>query len=294
MRKSRSFTASGFDALEGRVVLSHGAASVATGVIHGHKAQLVAADFASFQTSYNNTITPLVKEIQNTSTSSDQVYSDEQQISTDTTNMINSLGNQLAKQLHSKMYTRIRTVVTGASTPGIVGFASTSPSSGSLLATLNSLPNDALANPSLVNNLITVYQDALISGHSATAVRGDFINFQQAFDKAIPPLVASVQSASTPAELATAQQALDTEIVTLVNGLGTQLSNDLGAPAQPAIRNLITGVSSSSSSVSFTSGAPVSGSLMATLMSVPSDDLDNWDFLNDLVSAYASSSRSFT
>ena len=229
MRKSRSFTASGFDALEGRVVLSHGAASVATGVIHGHKAQLVAADFASFQTTYNNTITPLVKEIQNTSTPSDQVYSDEQQISTDTTNMVNSLGNQLAKQLHTKMYTRIRTVVTGASSPGTVGFALTSPSSGSLLATLNSLPNDALANPALVNNLITVYQDAMISGHSATAVRGDFINFQNAFDKAIPPLVANVQNAATPADLATAQQALDAEIVSLVNGLGTQLSNDLGA-----------------------------------------------------------------
>ena len=228
MRKSRSFTASGFDALEGRVVLSHGAASVATGVIHGHKAKLVAADFASFQTNYNNTITPLVKEIQNTSTPSDQVYSDEQQISTDTTNMVNSLGNQLAKQLHSKIYTRIRTVVTGASTPGAVGFALTSPSSGSMLATLNSLPNDALANPALVNNLITVYQDAVISGHSATAVRGDFINFQHAFDKAIPPLVTNVQNATTPADLATAQQALDAEIVSLVNGLGTQLSNDLG------------------------------------------------------------------
>ncbi len=293
MRKSRSFTASGFDALEGRVVLSHGAASVATGVIHGHKAQLVAADFASFQTTYNNTITPLVKEIQNTSTPSDQVYSDEQQIYTDTTNMVNSLGNQLAKQLHSKMYTRIRTVVTGASSPGTVGFALTSPSSGSMLATLNSLPNDALANPALVNNLITVYQDSLISGHSATAVRGDFINFQHAFDKAIPPLVSNVQNATTPADLATAQQALDAEIVSLVNGLGTQLSNDLGGPAKPAIRSLITGLSSPSG-VSFASGTPISGSLMATLMSVPSNDLDNWEFVSNVVSAYASSSKSFT
>jgi hypothetical protein len=293
MRKSRTFTASGIDALEDRVVLSQGAASAATGVIHGHKAQRVAADFASFQSSYNNTITPLVKEIQNPATSSDQVYSDEEQISVATTNMVNGLGNQLAKQLRPKMYSRIRTLVTGASDPGTVGFASTSPSPGSLLATLNSLSNDALANPALVNNLISVYQDALITGHSATAVRGDFINFEHAFNKAIPPLVDNVQSASTPAESAQAQQALDAEIVTLVNSFGTQLSNDLGAPGQSAIRSLITGLSSSSG-VSFTSGTPITGSLLATLMSVPADELDNWDFVSDVVSVYASSSRSFT
>ncbi len=296
MRKSRSFKACGIDALEGRVVMSHVPhAVVAPGVIHGHKAQVVAADFANFQNAVNNTITPLVKDMQNTATPSDQSYSDQQQISIDITNLVNGLGNQLAKQLHSKMYSRIRTVVTGAAAPGAVGFAASSPSPGSLLATLNTLSQTDLASPGLVNNLVLAYQDAMITGHTATDVRGAFVNFQHSFDQAIPSLVSSVQDAATPADTATAQQNLNSEIITLVNGLGNQLSSALGASAQPTIRNLITG-SSSTSGVNYTSGTPIAGSLMATLMSVPSSSyaLSDWDFVNDLVSVYSSTSRVFT
>ncbi len=293
MKKSRAFTASGFDALESRMVLSHGTVSAAAGVIHGHKAALVAADFASFQSSFNNTITPLVKEIQNVSTPQDQVYSDEQQINTNIAGLVNGLGNELAKQLHGKMYSRIRAEITGASAPGAVGFAVSSPSAGSMLATLNSLSQTDLANPAVVGNLVSVYQEAMVSGHSATAVRGDFVNFQHAFNKAIPTLVDNVHAATTPAQQAQAQQALNAEIVTLVNGLGNQLSSDLGAQAQPAIRGLITGLSAPSG-VSFATGTPSPGSLLATLMSVSSNELTNWDFVANTISVYSSSSRSFT
>ena len=233
--------------------------------------------------------------MQNTLTPSDQAFIDGEEISTDITSMVNGLGNQLAHQLHTKMYSRIRSVVTGASSPGDVGFASTSPSSGSLLATLDSLSQGDLASPSFVSNLISVYENAMIAGHTATSVRADFLNFQHSFDKTISPLVQAIQSAATPAETATAQQNLDAEIISLVNGLGNQLATDLGPQAQPTIRSLITG-SSATSGVSDTTGTPTPGSLMATLMSVPttSYDLNNWDFVNDLVSVYASSSRTFT
>ncbi len=97
------------------------------------------------------------------------------------------------------------------------------------------------------------------------------------------------------AESAQAQQALDAEIVTLVNSLGTQLSNDLGAPGQSAIepdhgsvlverRQLRVGCTL------------ITGNLLATLMSVPADELDNWDFVPTWCFAptRGSSSRSFT
>ena len=114
MRKSRSFMASGFDASKAAWSSATSPPSVATGVIHGHKRSSSPPTSPPSRLLYNATITPLVKDIQNTTTPSDQVYLDQQQISIRSTNMVNGLGNQLAKQLHSKMYTRIRTVVTGA------------------------------------------------------------------------------------------------------------------------------------------------------------------------------------
>ncbi|HZW30867.1 MAG TPA: hypothetical protein VFF52_09190 [Isosphaeraceae bacterium] len=290
MRKPRSFTASGFDRLEGRVVLSQAAGP---GVIHGHKAALVAADFANFQSAFNSTITPIVQDMQNALTTGQyqQYNQDAEQISTDINALVNGLGNQLANQLHSKYYARIRSVVTGAPTPSPVSFASSTPATGSLRATLNTLPSNDLANPGLVHNLVTVYKDAVISGHTARAVSGDFVNFQKSFEKTITPMVEDLQTTATGTTGARNPQ-LDAAITELVNSLGNQLSNDLGVKGQSAIRSLITG-QSAPGSVSFTSGTPVAGSLLATLMSVPQGDLDNWDLIDDLVTVYASSSTAF-
>jgi hypothetical protein len=289
MRKSRVFRASGFDALEGRVVLSHFAAT-APGVIHGHKAQLVAADFANFQSSFNSTITPIVKDLQNANAQNQyqQAGQDYEAINTAINGLVNGLGNQLAKQLHGKFYWRIRSVVTGASAPSSVGFASSTPSSGSLLATLNTMDQTSLGSPGIVSNLVVVYQNALISGHTATKVSGDFASFRTSFEKTISPLAQAASNSQV-----SQNQQLDAAIISLVNGLGDQLSKDLGTSAQPTIRALITG-SSASSGVDYTTGTPVAGSLLATLMSVQTTDLSNWDFVNDLISVYSSSSRTFT
>jgi hypothetical protein len=288
MRKPGSFTANGFDTLEGRVVLSN--ASAVSGVIHGHKAQLVAADFANFQSSLNNTIAPIVKDLQNDNNQGNfqQANQDSEQINLAIMNQVNSLGNRLAKQLHGKFYSRIRTLITGAATPSAVGFVSSSPSTGSLMATLDTLTQTTLGSPSVVNNLVAVYQNAMISGHTAKKVAGDFSSFESSFEKTITPL-----AESAPNSQVSQDQQLETAIITLVNGLGTQLSNDLGSQAQSTIRNLITG-STASSGVNYVSGTPVPGSLLATLTSVQTTDLENWDFINDVVSVYASSSPTFT
>ena len=145
-----------------------------------------------------------------------------------------------------------------------------------------------------MNNLVLAYQNAMITGRTATGVRGAFVNFERSFNKTIPPLVSSLQSAATPANGARPAESQfrdhragqrPRQSIVLV----------LGASAQTTIRNLITG-SISTSSVNYASGAPIAGSLMATLMSVPSSSytLSNWDFVNDLASVYSSSSRVFT
>jgi hypothetical protein len=293
MRTPRSFTAGGFDQLEGRVVLSHVAAPAGPGVIHGHKAALVAADFAGFQSAFNSTITPIVKDMQNAlAAGQDQQYGqDAEQLATQINTLVNSLGNRLAGQLHAPFYSRIRSEVTGAPTPSPVSFALSTPATGSLLATLSTLPSADLANQGLVNNLVSVYQNALISGHTARRVSGDFANFQKSFEKTISPKVQALPDPAVDGTTARDPQ-IDAAITELVNSLGNQLSNDLGVKAQPAIRNMITG-QSIPSGVSLTTGTPVAGSLLATLRSLPQGDLDNWDLIADLVTVYASSSPSF-
>lgn len=67
-----------------------------------------------------------------------------------------------------------------------------------------------------------------------------------------------------------AQQAPESAIVLLVNDLGNPSSSDLGSQAQPAIRNPITGLSASSG-VGLRTGTPSPESLMATPMSVSSN-----------------------
>jgi hypothetical protein len=287
MKKSRSFTASGFDALESRVVLSHAhaAASVAPAVLHGHKAQVVASDFASFQVAINSTVVPIAQDLQAAQKSGDfwRAGLDSQAIRTQVNNLVNGLGDQLAKQLHNKkMVTRIRTVITGAPSPTTVGLASSTPSAGSLQATLAALPSDAMADPTVVNNLIGVFQNAMIAGNTAPRSRGDFVNFELSFGKTITPMIGAGQT----------QQQVNTAIGTLVNNLGTQLSSHLGPGAQTDIQARITG-SVGSSGVALTSGTPAPGSLLATLDSLSVDDLYNWDLINDLALAYGSSSPSF-
>jgi hypothetical protein len=214
---------------------------------------------------------------------------DAEQINTSITNLVNGLANQLASQLRPKMYARIRSVITGASAPSPVGFAATTPSTGSLLATLQAVPQTALTNGDLVNNVVTVFQGALISGHTASRVSGDFVSFQNTFNKTIEPMIDNL-SGTTDTTVAQNPQ-LESAIVSMVNSLGNQLSNDLGPGAQPAIRTLITG-QSVPSGVSFTSGTPIAGSLLATLNSLPQQAVANWDLIAELVTVYARSSTS--
>ncbi len=288
MKKSRSFKASGFDALESRVVLSHAhtAAAVAPGVLHGHKAQLVAADFAAFQASVNSTVIPLAQDMQAAQKSGDywRASMDSQAMSTQVNNLVNGLGDQLAKQLHKKMFTRIRTVITGAPAPTTVGLASSSPSPGSLQATLSALPTDVVANPAVVNSLISTYQNAVIAGNINPRSRGDFVNFESSFNKSVTPLIQQGQT----------QQQVNAGIVTAVNDLGNQLASHLGPGAVADIQTKITGSTGAGSVALASTATPAPGSLMAVLESIPSNELDyNWELINDLAIAYASSSKSF-
>jgi hypothetical protein len=286
MRKSRSFTASGFDALEARVVLSHAhAAAAVPGVIHGHKAQVVASDFASFQVALDSTVVPLAQDMQAAQKSGDywRVSMDSQAISIQVNNLINGLGDQLARQLHSKRFVkRIRTVITGAPAPTATGLPSSTPSPGSLQATLGALPTDGLANPTVVNGLVSVFQSAMIGGNTSPRSRGDFANFEVAFGKTITPMIGSGQTT----------QQVQSAIATQVNSLGTQLSSHLGPGAQADIQSKITGAIGSSG-VALASGTPAQGSLLATLDALSVDDLYDWNLINDLALAYASSSTNF-
>jgi hypothetical protein len=66
----------------------------------------------------------------------------------------------------------------------------------------------------------------------------------------------------------------------------------LGPGAQADIQSKITGAVGSSG-VTLTSGTPVTGSLLATLDALSTDDLYDWDLINDVAMAYASSSAAF-
>lgn len=281
MKKSRSFSAGGFDRLEGRVVLSH----TATGVIGGHKAHLVAADFAGFQSAYNSTVVPMIQQMQAAQKADDGVQSDLDQegISNQVATLVNGLGDQLARQLHKKMYARIRDVVTGAPSPTTVGLVSGTPSAGSLQATLSAMPTDMMANTSAADAVISVFQNDLIDGNLTPRSRGDFVNFESTLNTAVTPT--SDQSLTTPQ--------LDAAVTTAVNGLGTQLSKDLGAPAVSDIQSKITGATGSSGVTLAATSTPTPGSLASVLDSMSQDDFYDWDFINDLAMAYAGSSTNF-
>jgi hypothetical protein len=281
MKKTRRFTASGFDALEARVVLNHG-----PGVIHGHKAQLVAADFAKFQSAFDSTVIPLAQNMQAAQKSGDNltVDLDSEAIGRQINSLVNGLGDQLAKQLHKKMFTRVRTLITGAPAPTTVGLPSTTPLPGSLQATLSTLSPDAMTSPTVVSGLVSTYESAVIAGNLTPRSSAAFVNFEYSFNQNVNPIIDQGGS----------QQQVDTAIVTAVNGLGTQLSIDLGPGAQASIQSMITGATSSSGVTLASSSTPAPGSLAAVLESIPQDDLDyNWDLINDLAMAYASSSTNF-
>jgi hypothetical protein len=282
MKKSRSFTVNALDKLEDRVVLSHGATSA---VLHGHQAKLVAADFASFQSAYNNTVIPLAKDMQAAQSSGNNLraYLDSESISTQVTSLVNGLGDQLAKQLHKNMSRRIRAVITGAPTPTTVGLVTSSPSAGSLQATLSAIPTDLMTNTAAVDSVISVFQKGVINGNQAPHSRGDFVNFEYSLNQTITPMIDSGQS----------QQQVDNSVATVVNTLGTQLSKDLGSSAQADIQSNVTGATGSGGVTLATSATPVAGSLLATLDSMSKDDLSDWDFINDLALAYSSSSANF-
>jgi hypothetical protein len=287
MKRSRRFTASGFDALEGRVVLSQAqaAVTVAPGVLHGHKAHVVASDFARFQAAFDSTVIPIAQDIQAAQKSGDswRVSMDYQAMSTQVNNLVNGLGDQLARQLHNKkLVSRIRTEITGAPAPTQTGLPFSTPSPGSMQATFGALPTDGMASPTVVNGLISVYQNAMIAGNTTPRSRGDFVNFELAFGKAITPMINAGQTSDE----------VKSAIATQVNSLGTQLSSHLGPGAQADIQSKITGAVGSSG-VTLTSGTPAAGSLLATLDALSADDLYSWDLINDLALAYASSSRVF-
>jgi hypothetical protein len=286
MKKSRSFTASGFDALESRIVLSHAHAAVAPGVIHGHKAQVVAADFAAFQSAFDSTVIPLAQDMQAAQKSGDNWrYSlDSQAMNIQVNNLVNGLGDQLAGLLHKKMFTRIRTLITGAPAPTTVGLASSTPSPGSLQATLSALPTDAVSNPTVVGGLISTYESALIGGNVAPRSRAAFVSFESNFNRNVTPLIDSGQT----------QQQVDAAIVTAVNALGTQLAGTLGPGAVPDIQSKITGSAGSGSVTLASTATPAPGSLTAILEAIPVNELyDTVGLINDLALAYASSSKSF-
>jgi hypothetical protein len=288
MKKSRSFKASGFDALESRVVLSHAhpAAAMSPGVLHGRNARLVAADFARFQAAFNSSVVPLAQDMQAAEKSGDnwRASYDSQAMSTQINSLVNGLGEQLARQLHKKMFTRIRTLVTGAPSPTTVGLASSRPAPGSLQATLSALPADAVTNPSVVGAIVNTCQSAVIGGNIAPRTRAAFVNFESSFNKTVTPLV---QDGKT-------QQDVNAGIVAAVNSLGTQLAAGLGPGAVSDVQARITGSTGSGSVTLASTATPAPGSLMSVLEAIPSNELYyNWELINDLALAYASSSRSF-
>ena len=140
-----------------------------------------------------------------------------------------------------------------------------------------------MTNAAVVDGLISVYQKGVIGGNLAPRSRGDFVNFEYSLNKTITPMIDQGQS----------QQQVNSSVATAVNALGTQLSKDLGSSAQADIQSKITGSTGSGAVTLASSGTPAPGSLLATLDAMSADDFYDWDFINDLAMAYASSSTNF-
>ncbi len=174
-------------------------------------------------------------------------------------------------------------MITGASAPTTLGLASTSPTPGSLQATLSDMPTDLMANAAAADGVISIFQGALIAGNRSPRSQGDFVNFEYALNNTISPLISQGQT----------QQQINTSVASVVNNLGTQLSHDLGTSAVSDIQSKVTGSAGTSSVTLATGGTPAAGSLLATLQSMAIDDYYNWNFINDLALAYSASSTKF-
>src|SRR5262249_6138014 len=171
-------------------------------------------------------------------------------ISSRVNSLVNGLGDQLARQLHKKHFARIRAVITGAPSPTTIGLLSSSPTPASLQATLSAMPTDIMTNAAAADGIISVFQNAMIAGNRSPRSQGDFVNFEYSLNKTISPMVEEGQS----------QQQVDASIATVVNGLGTQLSHDLGASAVPDIQSKVTGSVGTAWVTLATSGTPTPGS----------------------------------
>jgi hypothetical protein len=287
MKTPRSFQASGLDALEDRVVLSqaHAVAAVAPFALHGQKAKVVAVDFARFQGAINSTVVPIVQNMNAAEKSRDywRTSLDRDAVNAQVNNLVNGLGATLAKQLPQRM-ARIRTMITGAPAQTKVGLAWSTPSPGSLRATLDALPTDALTNPTVVGGIVSTYQSAMIAGNVAPRSRAAFVNFVSTVHKTVTPVVGQGQS----------QQQINAAIVSAVNTLGTQVATAMGPGAVADVQAKITGSAGSTGVELAATATPTAGSLAAILEAIPASEFEyNYNLIHDLALAYARTSTRF-
>ena len=267
-----------FDALEDRVVMSTGAA----------QNQAIVADVSSFYSNYLATVPTLASAVTGAADATTKA-SATTALTTAITTDVNNLATQLLKDLGNAAAPMIRLSITG----GVGGGTDVSNTSGT--ASTGSLLNALLAveavEPGVLGNSVGINLATDLTIGAAVALTAgkpsfpasNFGTFSQTYFGDVAPQAAQLKTdkaaASTPPT--TAQQAtidadvaaIDKTTVADVNTLATNLLTTMGTGSTKAIQQVITGIPTTSSGVTFTSssGTASFGSLLATLQSIETD-----------------------
>lgn len=276
--KKRRVRVGAFDALEDRVVMSTGAA----------QNQAIVTDVTSFYSNYVATIPTLASAVTNAADATAKA-SATTALTTAITTDINNLATQLLKDLGNAAAPIIRLSITGGAGGGTdVSNTSGTASAGSLLNALlavDSVEPGALGNSvgiNLATDLTIAAATALTAG-KPTFPTSNFGSFSQTYFGNVATGAAQLKTdqaaASTPptsgqqATIDADVAAIDKTTVADVNTLATDLLTTMGTGSTKAIQQVITGISTTSTGVTFTSssGTASYGSLLATLQSIETD-----------------------
>lgn len=268
-----------FDALEDRVVLS------------AAQNRLIVADVSSFYSNYVSTVPGLVAAVTGAADATAKAAAQTALTNAITTD-VNNLGTQLQKDL-------------GASSAGAIGLSVT----GGTASLMNALLQVNSADPAFLAEAggINLATDLSIASAFALTQGGPSFpsssfgtassQYFQAVQAPAAQLKADRAAASTPPT--TAQQAaIDADVATIdagtvagTNALATVLLTTAGTGTTAAIKQVVTGVPSSQTGVTFssTSGTASFGSLLAALQAIETDPalLSDVDVIAGIYSLYA-------
>lgn len=290
-----------FDALEDRVVLSAATASAQN--------EAIVKDVTSFYSNLVSTTPALSQAYTSAAAGSTARTTAQTNLTNALTTDINNLATQLLTDLGAGAASAIRTSITGGVGGGTTVTNTTgTASAGSLLDALLAITS---AEPGIMATSEGINLATDLSIAAATALTAgkpsfpasNFGSFTQTYFNAVSTPAAQLKTdqaaASDPPT--TAQQtaitndiaAIDTTTVSNVNTLATDLLTTMGTGSTAAIQQVVTGVPSTQTGVTFTSSSSSSmatyGSLLATIQAIESDPtlLTDADVIAAITSLYA-------